>query len=55
MKILLVFVLVIGVFRMGEARADFGGTAFVIGIVVGIATAEIGHYHLDKKDETEEK
>ena len=37
------------------AKADFGGTVFVIGIVVGIATAEISHYNFDKKDKKAEE
>ena len=37
-------------FKLNQpARADFGGTAFVVGVVVGIVAAEVSHYNLDKK------
>jgi hypothetical protein len=48
-KPLLVILLLISFFRAEPAKADFGGTAFIIGIVVGIVAAEISHNSLDKK------
>ena len=58
-KYLFIVLVLFGFFRVGqEARADFGGTAFVVGVVVGIAVAEVSHYNLDKKapeGESEEK
>lgn len=49
MKILFIAILLVGILKVTPARADFGGTAFIIGIVVGIAAAEVSDY-LDKKD-----
>lgn len=37
------------------AKADFGGTAFIAGMVAGIAVAEISHYNLDKKRNSEDE
>ena len=46
--------LLLNILTPSQAKADFSGVSFAIGIVAGIAIAELSHHNLDDK-KTEEK
>jgi len=54
MRILLILVLIVGVFGVGEVRADFGLTASVVGLGVGVGLVAVPHI-LDKKGDQDEE
>lgn len=53
MKILFVLVLLFGFLRVAPARADFGLTASIVGLVVGVGLVVVPPF-LDKKNQDEE-